>query len=72
MKVCELKGIAMDSVCIYKEIADAEYEDLYSGMLSSAPQELLDKEIRMIGAKRKRLIDIEIYTTETNQSEERR
>ena len=68
MKLKELLPYAMDNVCIYKDVTDTnnsdtdypEYEDLYQGKLSDAPDELLDSELAVFGAKKKGMLDIQI------------
>lgn len=61
MRVKDLQGVIFDSVCIYKEVSDMDFRDLYSGKsLSSVPSELLGREVKTVGAKRKGIVDIEI------------
>lgn len=63
MKLSELIYIIADNVCVYREKhaeGDAEYEDLYTGRLKDMPEELFNCEVRVIGAKKKDFIEIEI------------
>ena len=52
----------MDDVCIYEEKLDSEceYRDIFKGTLLDAPEELLKREIRCIGAKSKQVVDIQV------------
>ena len=56
MKLRDLKTV--DNVCIYTGDGEPEYMELYRGSFEKVPEELLDKEIVIIGAAKKRLLDI--------------
>ena len=58
MKLKELKTV--DNVCIYVSCGVAEYQNKYKGLFTDIPTELLDKEVMLIGAARKNLLDIKI------------
>lgn len=64
MKIKDLLTIVVDDVCIYREILlgddDFDYENLYIGKLRDAPDELIECKIRVLGAKKKDFIEIEI------------
>lgn len=60
MKVSELKSLLHDKIVLYKETQDNEFEDVFVGKSSDIPKELLDKDIKSIGAKRKGIVDIKI------------
>ena len=65
MTIRELNGLCIiaDKACLYEKtpVEDGDYKDLYQGSLTEVPEEFLEKKIRFIGAKKKRLIDIEVY-----------
>jgi len=58
MKLKELKTV--DQVCIYVSCGEGEYKNKYKGPLANIPTELLEKEVLLIGAARKNLLDIKI------------
>lgn len=62
MKIADLKKYIYDKVCIYRENsnADGEYIDIYKGFVQEAPLHILELEVRSIGAKRKRIVDIRV------------
>lgn len=61
MRLMELKSVIVDDVCIYRESSSEKYEDMYTGKLSQAPEQLLNSEVRVMGANgRKHLLEIEI------------
>lgn len=60
MKLKEIKSIIFEKVCLYKKIDSGIYEDIWEGKPECIPNELLDYTIRIIGAKRKGVLDIEI------------
>ncbi len=60
MLLKDVKGIIVDEICIYVEVGEMEYKDVYRGRLCNVSEGLLMREIRVIGAKRKNLVDIEI------------
>ena len=60
MKLKEIKSIIFDEICLYKELDSGMYEDIWKGKPEYIPNELIDYTIRIIGAKRKGVLDIEI------------
>ena len=66
MKLKDLARFVCDEVRLYEEGYEnfdylaPEYKELYTGRLMSAPGELLEREVRVISAKRKNLLDIEL------------
>lgn len=58
MKIRDLKTV--DDVCIYSGDGEPDYVELYRGLFNQVPTELLDKEIMLIGAAKKRLLDIRV------------
>lgn len=51
----------VDDVCVYAEAEIGGYEDAFVGKLENAPSQLLDKKLRLIGAARKNMLDIQIW-----------
>ncbi len=61
MKLIELKSVIMEDVCIYKEKNSEEYEDLCTSRLSDVSQELLDREVVVVGVNNTtKLLEIQI------------
>lgn len=64
MKLKDLIAYAMDDVCVYvetnKDEDSVEYKDLYKGNPRNVPKDLLQREVRLFGAKKKGLVDIEL------------
>lgn len=62
MKVRDLKNHIYEKVSIYKQKNGSWdcFEDVYNGDMQSIPDELLDFEVNIIGAKRKGVVDISI------------
>ena len=58
MKLKDLKTV--DNVCVYVNCDEVEYKTLYQGVFSALPDELLNREVLLIGAARKNLLDIQI------------
>jgi len=58
MKLKDLKTV--DNVCIYTGNGEPEYNELYRGAFEQVPAALLDMEIIIIGAVKKRLLDIQV------------
>ena len=58
MKLKEIKTV--DNVCIYVSCGEGNYQNKYKGPFIDIPTELLDKEVLLIGAARKNLLDIKI------------
>lgn len=68
MKLKEIQSKIYDDVCLYKENKQNQgccnYKDLWRGKSQDIPQGFLDYTVRIIGAKRKGILDIEIRETE--------
>lgn len=62
MRIKDLNDYIFDKISVYKQINidGIEYETLFNGNLSDIPEEILEMEIRTIGAKRKGIIDIQV------------
>lgn len=65
MKVKELISITFDKVTIYKENKenkenDEGFEDIYKGNRDDIPLDILEMKVRVFGASRKAVIDIEV------------
>ena len=60
MKLKEITSIIFEEICLYKKSDSGIYEDIWEGKPEYIPNELLDYTIRIIGAKRKGVLDIEI------------
>ena len=63
IKELNMLGIVADKVCLYEETLEEDiiYKDLYQGSLMDVPEEFWEKKIRFIGAKRKNIIDIQVF-----------
>lgn len=59
MKVRYLVAFIFDNVSIYKRNKNG-FDVLYEGIYSKIPNEFLDMEVRIIGAKGKGIVDIEV------------
>lgn len=62
MQIMELKNYVHDKVCVYRENPDidGEYIDIYKGFIQKALLDILELEVRSIGAKRKGIVDIRV------------
>ena len=60
MKIKELACYAYDKVSIYEEKGEGEFTDIYNGDVAQVPKEFLEMEIKVIGAKRKGILDIQV------------
>lgn len=63
MKIKDIQKYLMDDVVIYQEVNDesGEYVDLYSGNATNIPTNILDMELRVIGAKiQGNILDIQV------------
>ena len=58
MKIRDIKTV--DNVCIYLGDGEPDYMELYRGSCNQMPAELLDREIMLIGAAKKGLLDIRV------------
>lgn len=63
MKVKDLVSKCYDTICIYTPYDEEmlDFLDLYKGDKEHIPDDLLNKTVRIFGAKRKGIIDISIY-----------
>lgn len=59
MKINELIPTIYDKIILYRNIDD-DYIDIFKGIPSEIPNNMLDLEIKIIGAKRKNILDIEV------------
>ena len=57
----DLLSHIVDDICIYAQSDIGGYEDVFVGKLENAPSSLLDKKLRLIGAARKNMLDIQIW-----------
>ena len=60
MLLKDVQGVIADDVCLYVQKGEMEYEDVYKGRMCNVSEDLLMREVKVMGAKRKNLIDIEI------------
>lgn len=60
MKLKDLLFYIVDNVCIYETSAIGEHKNLYKGRLKDAPSKLLENDVKLIGANKNNLVDIEI------------
>jgi hypothetical protein len=60
MKIKDLSNVIFEKVTIYKFIGDGCFEDIYKGNMESIPLNILEMKVRIIGAKRKGVIDIQV------------
>lgn len=58
MKLRDLK--TTDDVCVYVKEGYMKYDEKYKGPFTETPEELLDKEVVIIGAVKENLLDIQI------------
>lgn len=59
MKLKEIKSIICENVCLYEK-TNLDYKDLWKGKSQDIPEELFDYTVKIIGAKRKGKLDIEL------------
>lgn len=64
MKLREYITVIFDKVIIYEEIGNGEFHDIYKGEKSNIPYNILEMEVRNIGAKREGILDVQIRTHE--------
>ena len=60
MTVADIQKFTVDKVCIYRETADFDFEDVFKGRALDIPKELLSVRIESVNAARKGLLDIRI------------
>lgn len=60
MKIKELTSVIFDKVTIYKA-NDEGFEDIYKGNTNSVPSNILEMKVRIIGASKKGVIDIQVF-----------
>lgn len=59
MKVRELVSCCYDTIIIYKAVGE-DFEDLYNGKKENIPNDLLKLGVRCFGAKKARVVEIEV------------
>ena len=52
----------VDTICIYERIEEGGFQDLYKGDPKNVPGPLLARDVRLIGAAKKGIVDIEVFT----------
>lgn len=60
MIVKELISVVYDEVIIYKEKND-NFEDIYKGDKYNIPSNILEMKVKIVGAKRKGIVDIQVF-----------
>lgn len=60
MKLKEYVPVIFDKIVIYYEKTDGEYNDIFIGNRSEIPNNILEMEVKSIGAKRKGVVDIRV------------
>lgn len=60
MTVADIQKFTVDRVCLYREKADFDFEDVFKGRALDIPKELLNMQIESVNAARKGLLDIRI------------
>lgn len=60
VKLEEIKSVIIDQVCLYIELDDNNYQDLWKGIPKNIPKEFLCYKIGVISAKQKGILDIEL------------
>ena len=51
----------VDTICTYERIEEGGFQDLYKGNVENIPKSLLTRNVKLIGAARKGIVDIEVY-----------
>lgn len=64
MQVKDLLGVVKCTVCIYERVTFPEeyYEELYNGVLTSTPQDILDMEIYLVSASKLGKLEIGVVS----------
>lgn len=62
MKLRDYITVIFDSVVIYEQVGE-DFHDLYKGKKSNIPDNLFEREVNSIGAKRKGILDIRVKIT---------
>lgn len=60
MKVKELISVIFDKVTIYKANNEG-FEDIYKGNTNDIPLDILEMKVKVIGASKKAVIDIQVF-----------
>jgi hypothetical protein len=60
MKIKDLLQYVVDDICIYREVEDGLYEGLYKGNAQNVPCDLLEMQVRLVGARKKLCLDIQV------------
>ena len=58
VKVKDLVRYIHEKVSIYNDSAESEFATIYEGKVENIPSHLLDNDIKVLGAKRKGIVDI--------------
>ena len=62
MIVKELISIVFDKVIIYKAINE-DFENIYKGNAKDIPLNILEMNVKTVGAARKSVLDIQVFNT---------
>ena len=60
MKIKELTALIFDRVVVCKHVEDGEFQDVFRGEKHKIPDNIIEMEIRSIGAKSRRVLDIQV------------
>jgi hypothetical protein len=60
MKVKDIVSVIFDKVVIYKAKGEGIFEDIYKGDKYDIPSNILEMNIKAIGALRKGIVDIQV------------
>ena len=63
MTVKDVYEVIQGKICIYQQIknpGDSEFKDLYKGNKDGIPEELLEKEVFVMGGARSSVLDIQV------------
>lgn len=55
-----MKFVIVDEVCLYTKVDDNNYKNLWKGKIKDIPKEFLDFTVKVIGARQKNILDIEL------------
>ena len=60
MKIKELIYVIVDKIIIYKANGE-DFENIYTGTTDSIPANVLEMKVRLIGAAKKGVVDIQVF-----------
>ena len=60
IQVKELLGVIFDKVIVYKTNNEG-FKDIYKGNTNDIPLDILEMKVKVIGAKKKGVIDIQVF-----------